>query len=91
MFCNGVDNVRSVAIVTGGGRSFIENSRYFDCFITGEVPHSGLIDAQDMKVNLIMAGHYETETLGVQALMPLLEERYGVQVVFIDAPLQQSL
>ena len=35
-------------------------------------------------MNLIVAGHYATETVGVQALMPLVRDTFGVDTVFVD-------
>jgi putative NIF3 family GTP cyclohydrolase 1 type 2 len=34
-------------------------------------------------MNLIVAGHYATETVGVQALMPLVGDTFGIDTVFI--------
>jgi putative NIF3 family GTP cyclohydrolase 1 type 2 len=35
-------------------------------------------------MNLVVAGHYRTETVGVKALMPLVREAFGVRTVFIE-------
>ena len=37
-------------------------------------------------MNVIFAGHYATETVGVQALGRHLAERFGVEVKFLDFP-----
>ena len=42
--------------------------------------------AAELGINLIGAGHYNTERLGVQAVGRLLEENFGVSAVFIDVP-----
>jgi putative NIF3 family GTP cyclohydrolase 1 type 2 len=34
-------------------------------------------------MNLIVAGHYATETVGVKALMPLIRDAFGVDTVFV--------
>jgi putative NIF3 family GTP cyclohydrolase 1 type 2 len=39
-----------------------------DTFITGEAPHWAAIAAAEMGLNLLLAGHYATETFGVKAL-----------------------
>ncbi len=39
-----------------------------DTFITGEAPHWAAIAAEEMGINLLLAGHYATETFGVKAL-----------------------
>jgi putative NIF3 family GTP cyclohydrolase 1 type 2 len=37
-------------------------------------------------MNVVFAGHYATETLGVRALGDHLAERFGIETVFLDAP-----
>ena len=39
-----------------------------------------------MKVNLVFAGHYATETPGVKAVGRMLSEKFGVESIFIDHP-----
>jgi len=55
-------------------------------YLTGEIEHSTYNDAKEGKINFIAAGHYATETVGVKALMPLLEKKFGVECVFVDSP-----
>jgi len=57
-----------------------------DVFVTGEVSHSVYHSAKDARVNVIFAGHYATETLGVKALAGVLEKEFGMETVFIDVP-----
>lgn len=80
--------VRTVGIVSGGGSDAIVDAceQRIDCFITGEAPHHIYHEAKDLRRNVIIAGHYATETVGVKALMPLLKVRFGVNVQFIDVP-----
>jgi len=61
-------------------------SKDFDCIVTGEAGHSSYHIAKEGNLNVIAAGHYATETLGVKALMNILKEKFGVEVKFIDAP-----
>ncbi len=55
-----------------------------DTFITGEIKESLVRKIEEEKLNLIIAGHYNTETLGIQALGCLLENKFDVQCTFID-------
>jgi dinuclear metal center YbgI/SA1388 family protein len=57
-----------------------------DTIITGEGPHWSAVDAEEKGLVIIYAGHYATETLGVQALAAWLAERAGVPWSFIPAP-----
>jgi dinuclear metal center YbgI/SA1388 family protein len=57
-----------------------------DTLIVGEGPHWSAVDADDMGITLMYAGHYATETLGVCALGRELESTFGLPWSFIAAP-----
>jgi dinuclear metal center YbgI/SA1388 family protein len=80
--------VRNVGVVSGGGGSAIHDAEKYglDTFLTGEPSHSAYSFAEEMKINLVFAGHYATETIGVKAVGDMLIKKYGVQVEFIDHP-----
>ena len=42
--------------------------------------------AREAAIHFIAAGHYATETLGVQALARLLADRFDLEWEFIDLP-----
>ena len=81
---------RRWAVCTGAGASSSTLSeaveRGIDTLIVGEGPHHTAVQARDAGIAIIYAGHYATETLGVQALGTELERRFGVTSTFIDAP-----
>lgn len=79
-------SIKTIGIVTGGGISCLgeaENKK-LDCFLTGEEFHSTYHTIKESKINVILSGHYATETLGVKALMPLLSKKFKIETVFID-------
>ena len=80
--------VRNVGVVSGGGWFAINEAEKFniDTFLTGEPSHSAYTLAEEMKVNLVFAGHYATETPGVKAVGKALKKRFGLDVEFIDHP-----
>lgn len=57
-----------------------------DTLVVGEGPHWTAVDAPELGLTIIYAGHYATETLGVQALGAWLERELGLHWRFIDAP-----
>ncbi|HEX6059301.1 MAG TPA: Nif3-like dinuclear metal center hexameric protein [Gemmatimonadaceae bacterium] len=81
---------RRWAIVTGSGataetlREAAESG--VDTLIVGEGPHWSAVDAEEMGLVVVYAGHYATETLGVQALARRLAERFGLPWSFVEAP-----
>lgn len=80
--------VERVGIVTGAASDQLAHARDLglDTFITGEGPHHTYFDAMEWGLNVIFAGHYATETLGVQALASHLAERFGLDWEFHDHP-----
>ena len=84
----GPTSVRKVGIVTGGGGSWIDRTANIGCdtLITGEGAHHTYFDAEERGINVIYAGHYATETVGVKALGDHLTQRFGLETFFIDHP-----
>ncbi len=85
----GEKQIKSIGIVSGGGSDAIEDSikEKLDCFLVGEMPWDAYHRTKDYKLNTIVSGHYETETVGVKALMPLLKQKFNIQTIFIDNPI----
>lgn len=88
LIAGGPELTQRVGVVTGGGASAIHAAIEdgVDTFITGEGAHHTYFDAMEGGVNLILAGHYATETWGVRALGAHLEEQFGLPWQFIDHP-----
>ena len=70
-------NAETLAEAAAGG---------IDTLIVGEGPHWTAVDAPDTGLVIMYAGHYATETLGVQSLAAHLSERFGVSWTFVGAP-----
>ena len=77
-----------VGIITGGAGGSIgaAHAAGLDTFLTGEGAHHTFFDAMELGVNVIYAGHYATETVGVKALAAHLSERFGLPWEFHDHP-----
>jgi putative NIF3 family GTP cyclohydrolase 1 type 2 len=84
----GPDQVRRIGIVTGAGTSDLGAvaAAGLDTFLTGEGPHHTFLDAEELGINLIYAGHYATETVGVQTLAAHLSEKFAIPWQFVDHP-----
>jgi dinuclear metal center YbgI/SA1388 family protein len=81
---------RRWAICTGAGAGQDTlreaTAAQIDTLIVGEGPHWTAIDAEEAGLTVIYAGHYATETLGVQALAEHVGETFDLPWVFLDAP-----
>ncbi len=84
----GPSEIRTVGVVTGAGGFALAEAAYagIDALITGEARHHQAIEAEELGVKLMLAGHYATETWGVKALLDVLAEKFAVETSFIDAP-----
>jgi dinuclear metal center YbgI/SA1388 family protein len=67
--------VQRVAVLGGSGASAIREAAALgaDVLLTGEVKHSDAIDARLLGLNLIVAGHYETERVVLEPLIRRLQ------------------
>ena len=78
------------AICTGAGASAetLEEAvaAGVDTLIVGEGPHWTAVEAEELNIVIIYAGHYATETLGVAAIAEHLAEKYSIGWTMIDAP-----
>jgi dinuclear metal center YbgI/SA1388 family protein len=79
---------RQIGVITGGAGSEIERvvADGIDTFITGEAPHWAAVMARELGVNLLLGGHYATETFGVKALASHLAEKFQLDWQFFDLP-----
>ncbi len=84
----GPSKVRRLAIITGGGGSMLSDASAAgaDTFVTGEGGHHTYHEAMEIGLNLIYAGHYATETIGVRALAEKVAEKFDLDHVFLDVP-----
>ncbi len=84
----GPKKTRTIGIVTGGAGSEIYRvaEEKIDTFITGEAPHWAAIAAEELGINLLLGGHYATETFGVKALAAHLARRFKISYAFIHCP-----
>lgn len=84
----GPDRIERVGIVSGDAAELVEEAARagLDAFVTGESSHTAWHAARECRVNLVFAGHYATETVGVRALGERLADEFGIEATFLDAP-----
>jgi dinuclear metal center YbgI/SA1388 family protein len=84
----GPETTARVGIVTGAGGSLIAEASAagLDTLVTGEGAHHTFFVAEELGVNVVYAGHYATETLGVKALGAHLADRFAIPWTFLDHP-----
>lgn len=88
LLAHGPQEVRRLAIVSGFGADRVAEVKRLgaDTFLTGETSHANYWAASDYGINVIFAGHYATETVGVQALGQHLTTKFNLETKFFDFP-----
>ncbi|HET9545257.1 MAG TPA: Nif3-like dinuclear metal center hexameric protein [Gaiellaceae bacterium] len=88
VFSYGPEEIRRVAICSGGAGRYLGTAiaEGYDCFLTGEADEPTKHLAKEAGVHFVAAGHYATETSGVQALAARVAERFDVEWEFVDLP-----
>jgi dinuclear metal center YbgI/SA1388 family protein len=83
----GPDRVEDVAVVTGSGVDWLDEAVDVgaDLLVTGEGKQKAYHEAKEAGLNVVLAGHYATETFGVRSLLNLAEE-WGLETTFVDEP-----
>lgn len=88
----GKKEISTVGIISGGGSEDIEQAvaENLDAYITGAFAHEQFHYAQEMQINVIGGGHYETETIGVNLVKEKIDRELGttenIETFFIDLP-----
>ena len=82
----GPSKVKTIAIVSGGAHDMLEEAALAkaDLYVTGSRDEYITEYCREAKINFIAMGHYNSEKLGVQALMNYISRKFKVQTKFID-------
>jgi dinuclear metal center YbgI/SA1388 family protein len=86
VFPFGPSKVKTVGAVSGGGWSMISDGieAGLDLFITGSVDEPLQELCREGKITCVDLGHYNSEKIGILALMKLVQKQFGTDVQFID-------
>ena len=82
----GPEMVKTVAWCSGGAQGYINQAIDWnaDVYISGEVSEQTTHLAKECGIHYLAAGHHATERVGVKALGEHLEDRFGLECIFID-------
>ena len=71
--------IDKVAICTGSGGSFMElaNKKKANLYITGDIKYHTAIDAKELDIALIDAGHHGTEIIAVPFLAKFIKKQFN--------------
>ncbi|WP_254531908.1 Nif3-like dinuclear metal center hexameric protein [Natrinema gelatinilyticum] len=83
----GPDEIEDVAIVTGSGTDWLDEAvaAGADVLVTGEGKQQVYHEAREAGINVVLAGHYATETFGVRSIRDTVEE-WGLETTYLEVP-----
>ena len=84
----GPAKIKKAAVISGGASDQFAAAigAGADTFICGDLREGVVRAVEESGINLINAGHYNTEKLGVQNLGKLLSKKFRIPVDFVDIP-----
>lgn len=87
-FSLGKKQIKTVGISSGGSSDLTQQAadEKLDLFISGEFAHEDYHLAQELGINVIAAGHYGTEIIGVSLIKEKIEKELALKTIFIDLP-----
>lgn len=80
--------VKKIAVISGGSSSYYQEAATLgaDTFICGDLKESVVRGVEEIGLNLVNAGHYNSERFGVQNLAKLLKRNFDIETKFIEIP-----
>ena len=87
LFGNPLDQVKRIAVCPGSGKSLINEAadKCADVLITGDIDHHSGLNALEMGVSIIDAGHYGMEYVFSQDIAEFIKSRFdGIEINIDD-------
>lgn len=74
---------KRIGICSGGAGEFAEEAKALGCdlYVTGEASWGDVIAAENVGMEMVCAGHYETEVFGVRAVAKAMAKALRVKTV----------
>lgn len=78
----GNKNIKRVAVCGGSGAEFVKNAvhKHADAYITSEIKHNIWLEAKNLGLTLIDAGHFNTENVIVEELANKLNKHFNTSL-----------
>ncbi len=88
IFDFGPAEVRKLLVISGSSSFVVEDAARLgvDTFLGGDIREEHVRVCEELGLNFIAGGHYNTEKFGVQALCNHITEKFGVTTEYVDIP-----
>ena len=76
-------NIKKVAVCSGSGSDYLSLAKELNCdaLLTGDASHHAFLDANEIGVLLVAAGHFETEMISIEPLMNKIKNQFDISCV----------
>ena len=80
--------IKKIGVISGGSSPDVHEIAAWgaDTFLAGDIREQIVRAVEELNINFINAGHYNTETFGIKNLGDLLAKKFDLDVEFIDVP-----
>lgn len=84
----GKEKIETLGILSGGSAREVSQAveEGLDAYLTGEPSHENYHFSMENGINIIAAGHYNSEVFGVKAMARRINKELGIETTFFDIP-----
>ena len=84
----GKKEITKIGVVSGGGYYSLYEAaqKGLDAIVIGEAHHENYHHAKELCMNVIIGGHWATETPGVKTLVEEIGRKFNLETAFISVP-----
>lgn len=75
--------IKKVAVCSGSGSDYLSLAKELKCdaLLTGDGSHHTFLDADELGILLVCAGHFETENIAIKPLADKIYNNFGIECV----------
>ena len=83
---NSTKEIKKVAVCSGSGSDYLPLAKDLECdaLLTGDASHHAFLDADEMGILLVAAGHFETENIAMKPLLDRIEKEFNINCVLAN-------
>ncbi|MBR5203051.1 MAG: Nif3-like dinuclear metal center hexameric protein [Clostridia bacterium] len=73
-------DIKKIAVCSGSGSDYLSFAKELNCdaLLTGDASHHAFLDAEEVDIVLVAAGHFETENIAIEPLMNRIKEKFSI-------------
>ncbi len=75
--------IKKIAVCSGSGSDYLQLAKELNCdaLLTGDGSHHSFLDADEMGILLVCAGHFETENIAIKPLADRIKNYFDIECV----------